>query len=107
MSTNNPSERSAQSTRHNEHNSSSSCTTTGGTATGLGGGKKSSNLNKNAMDQNQNRFFVMTQWRILFGCCCLIIASYFGYVGYLETRVNTPFDEHKVIEFLYSSKNKM
>lgn len=58
------------------------------------------------MDQNQNRFFVMTQWRILFGCCCLIIASYFGYVGYLETRVNTPFDENKVFE-LKTQKRKM
>lgn len=38
----------------------------------------------------------MTQWRILFGCCCLSVASYFGYLGYLETRVNTPFDDHKI-----------
>lgn len=38
----------------------------------------------------------MTQYRLLFGCCCLAIASYFGYVGYLETRVNTPFDDQKV-----------
>lgn len=38
----------------------------------------------------------MTQWRTIFGCCCLLIASYFGYIGYLETRVNTPFDDNKV-----------
>lgn len=38
----------------------------------------------------------MNKWHFLFGCCCLVIASYFGYVGYLETRVNTPFDDHKV-----------
>lgn len=38
----------------------------------------------------------MTRWRMLFGCCCLVIASYFGYIGYLETRVNTPFDDVKV-----------
>lgn len=40
--------------------------------------------------------FYLTHCRILFGCICLIIASYFGYVGYLETRVNTPFDNQKV-----------
>lgn len=44
------------------------------------------------------RHIYMTQWRILFGCCCLAIASYFGYLGYLETRVNTPFDDQKVYQ---------
>jgi len=38
----------------------------------------------------------MTQWRSVFGCCCLAVACYFGYVGYLETRINTPFDDQKV-----------
>lgn len=42
--------------------------------------------------------FRLTQWRILFGCCCLAIASYFGYLGYLETRVNTPFDDQKMVQ---------
>lgn len=41
--------------------------------------------------------FYLTHCRILFGCICLIIASYFGYVGYLETRVNTPFDNQKMV----------
>lgn len=43
-----------------------------------------------------NRYFVMTKWHILLGCICLAVATYCGYVGYLETRVNTPFDDHKV-----------
>lgn len=43
-----------------------------------------------------NRYFVMTKWHVLVGCICLAVASYCGYVGYLETRVNTPFDDHKV-----------
>lgn len=47
-------------------------------------------------DSNVRGFFVMTRWHVLVGCTCLAIASYFGYVGYLETRVNTPFDDHKV-----------
>lgn len=41
--------------------------------------------------------FYLTHFRILVGCLCLVIASFFGYVGYLETRVNTPFDNQKVI----------
>lgn len=40
----------------------------------------------------------MSKWRIAFGCCCLAIASYFGYLGYLETRVNTPFDDQKMVQ---------
>lgn len=36
-------------------------------------------------------------WKTALGTLCLLVAAYFGYVGYLETRVNTPFDEHKVI----------
>lgn len=42
--------------------------------------------------------FVMTQARFLVGCIFLAIAGYFGYVGYLETRVNTPYNINKVVE---------
>uniref|UniRef100_A0A0K8TMY1 Mannosyl-oligosaccharide glucosidase n=1 Tax=Tabanus bromius TaxID=304241 RepID=A0A0K8TMY1_TABBR len=45
-----------------------------------------------------NRFIAMTQWRVIFGCSALLIASYFGYIGYLETRVNTPFDNQKMVQ---------
>lgn len=38
----------------------------------------------------------MTKWHWLFGFGCLLIPAYFGYIGYLETRVNTPFDAKKV-----------
>lgn len=37
-------------------------------------------------------------WKILFGSCCLAIAVYFGYLGYLETRVNTPYDDTKMVQ---------
>ncbi|EDW36679.1 GL22561 [Drosophila persimilis] len=40
---------------------------------------------------------MMDKWKTLIGCICLGIASYFGYVGYLETRVNTPFDNQKMV----------
>lgn len=34
---------------------------------------------------------------MMIGCICLAVASYFGYQGYLETRVNTPFDKQTVV----------
>lgn len=36
--------------------------------------------------------------KVLLGCIVLLVASYFGYRGYLETRVNTPFDNEKVVQ---------
>lgn len=42
----------------------------------------------------------MTKWRWMFGFGCLLIPAYFGYIGYLETRVNTPFDAKKVCDWL-------
>lgn len=40
----------------------------------------------------------MSKWRLAFGSLCLATACYFGYQGYLETRVNTPFDEQKMVQ---------
>ncbi|GAB0092942.1 mannosyl-oligosaccharide glucosidase [Sergentomyia squamirostris] len=48
-------------------------------------------------DQQKPRV-LLSRWRIIFGCCCLSIACYFGYLGYLETRVNTPFDDQKMVQ---------
>lgn len=42
--------------------------------------------------------YYLGHWKKLFGFCCLIIAVYFGYIGYLETRVNTPFDDTKMVQ---------
>lgn len=81
----------APSMARQEHQNSSSSTGSHGSPSVNG-----ANLNK-PTEQFNNRFVVMTQWRTIFGCCCLLIASYFGYLGYLETRVNTPFDDIKVI----------
>lgn len=38
----------------------------------------------------------MTKWHWIVGIVCLLFIAYFGYIGYLETRVNTPFDAKKV-----------
>lgn len=66
-------------------------------------GNASGNINNSkSSNHNKKSFIVMTRWRMLFGCCCLIIASYFGYLGYLETRVNTLFDDVKVNNFDFS-----
>ncbi|XP_059618514.1 mannosyl-oligosaccharide glucosidase isoform X2 [Phlebotomus argentipes] len=40
---------------------------------------------------------LLSPWMMIIGSCCLGIACYFGYVGYLETRVNTPFDDQKMV----------
>lgn len=37
------------------------------------------------------------KWKSFVGCFCLVIACYFGYLGYLETRVNTPYDNLKMV----------
>ncbi|CAH0553767.1 unnamed protein product [Brassicogethes aeneus] len=36
-------------------------------------------------------------WKQIIGCTVLFIAVVFGYLGYLETRVITPFDSAKVV----------
>lgn len=35
-------------------------------------------------------------WKHIIGFTCFAIAACVGYLGYLETRVNTPFDDKKV-----------
>lgn len=40
---------------------------------------------------------MLDKWKTLIGFVCLGVASYFGYLGYLETRVNTPFDNEKMV----------
>lgn len=41
-------------------------------------------------------FKILSLWKTLVGFICLVVAIYGGVVGYLETRVNTPFDDVKV-----------
>lgn len=54
-----------------------------------------------------NRLLVMTQWRMAFGSACLAIAVYFGYLGYLETRVNTPFEGDKLVVYDKYDNNRL
>ncbi|KAL0803320.1 hypothetical protein ABMA28_017199 [Loxostege sticticalis] len=43
-------------------------------------------------------FKVLSVWKTLVGFICFLIAVYVGTLGYLETRVNTPFDDVKVVQ---------
>lgn len=38
---------------------------------------------------------VLSGWKTVIGFVCLTVAVYVGTLGYLETRVNTPFDDEK------------
>lgn len=51
----------------------------------------------NNLSFNLSSKFMLDKWKTLIGCLCLAIASYFGYLGYLETRVNTPYDNQKMV----------
>jgi mannosyl-oligosaccharide glucosidase len=42
----------------------------------------------------------LSYWRRGLAFICLVFAGVIGYMGYLETRVNTPFDEQKVCAVL-------
>ena len=50
---------------------------------------------KKAQPQNENRFGIFSYWRRGLAFMCLAVAACVGYMGYLETRVNTPFDDQK------------
>lgn len=39
---------------------------------------------------------VLSSWKTVVTLTIFVIAVYFGTLGYLETRVNTPFDNEKV-----------
>ncbi|XP_055389385.1 uncharacterized protein LOC129618575 [Condylostylus longicornis] len=47
---------------------------------------------------SNNKYFFYNRWWTIFGSLALLIASVFCYLGYLETRVNTPFDNQKMVE---------
>ncbi|KAB0802437.1 hypothetical protein PPYR_04623 [Photinus pyralis] len=45
----------------------------------------------------QKRNGILTYWKHFIGCICFGIAASVGYMGYLETRVNTPYDDKKMV----------
>lgn len=57
----------------------------------------SSNGSDSSNSKSVKSSSLLTYWKQLIGCIVLGIAVVLGYMGYLETRVNTPFDDKKVI----------
>lgn len=58
------------------------------------GGSTSSNESSRKTKKKIN---LLQYWKAMVGCVCLAIALGVGYQGYLETRVNTPYDGHKMV----------
>lgn len=48
-------------------------------------------------NKTKDNIGLLSYWKHVIGFACFAIAATVGYMGYLETRVNTPFDEKKVI----------
>lgn len=61
-----------------------------GDANGSSSSNESSGKVKNAKG-------ILSYWKPVVGCTCLLISIGVGYVGYLETRVNTPYDDRKMV----------
>lgn len=57
-----------------------------------------SSLTDSLVSSNNN---VLSYWKQLIVCLVLSIAVSFGYMGYLETRINTPFDDKRVSNSLF------
>ncbi|CAG9789851.1 unnamed protein product [Diatraea saccharalis] len=58
----------------------------------------SSSSNNSESSFASRTFKVLSIWKTLVGFVCFLIAVYVGTLGYLETRVNTPFDNEKVVQ---------
>ncbi|KAI5633441.1 mannosyl-oligosaccharide glucosidase GCS1 [Phthorimaea operculella] len=58
----------------------------------------SSNDGSDDTSIGKRTFKFISRWKTIVGCICLCIAVYVGTLGYLETRVNTPFDHEKVVQ---------
>lgn len=61
-----------------------------------GANSSSSNGSNSANIKSIKNTNIFTYWKQIIVCIVLAIAICFGYMGYLETRVNTPLDDKKV-----------
>lgn len=59
-------------------------------------GNSSSSNGSATSSPAKNKAVIFTYWKEAVGFICLVIAATVGYQGYLETRVNTPYDDKKV-----------
>lgn len=64
--------------------------------------ESSSSSGSSEVSTSMKTFKLVSKWKTMLGFIFLGIAVYVGILGYLETRVNTPFDDEKV-----STRNDM
>lgn len=77
--------------RRNAHNTSAD-----GVKPSAKGDANGSSSSNESSGKAKNTKGILSYWKPVVGCTCLLIAIGVGYVGYLETRVNTPYDDRKV-----------
>lgn len=58
--------------------------------------ESSSSSGSSEIPTSMKTFKLVSKWKTMLGFIFLCIAVYVGILGYLETRVNTPFDDEKV-----------
>lgn len=61
--------------------------------------ESSSSSASSEVSTSMKTFKLVSKWKTMLGFIFLGIAVYVGILGYLETRVNTPFDDEKVSSF--------
>lgn len=67
-----------------------------------GTNSSSSNGSDSTSNKVKGQNGILMYWKHVIGFICFAIAACVGYMGYLETRVNTPFDDKKVhLENMY------
>ncbi|XP_026318498.1 mannosyl-oligosaccharide glucosidase [Hyposmocoma kahamanoa] len=65
----------------------------------LGNNNESSSSSASSeVSTSMKTFKLVSKWKTMLGFIFLGIAVYVGILGYLETRVNTPFDDEKVVQ---------
>lgn len=64
-----------------------------------GTNSSSSNGSSSSNNNSSIHFNILNYWKQIIACIVLSVAICFGYIGYLETRINTPLDNKKVMYF--------
>lgn len=85
----------------NKSSSSSHSNNRGHNSSSSSNSKENGHTNNTGNENNVNsgiKFISMSSWYVAVGVASIAIVSYFVYFGYLETRVNTPFDEKKIVQ---------
>lgn len=98
---NNKGSKSSAKHKKNDSHSHSSGGNSGSSSSTISSSNPGANKNKGAHKKRSSFSLwpklMLDKWKTLIGFVCLGVASYFGYLGYLETRVNTPFDNEKMV----------